>query len=142
PPHLQRTVKGRRGIGKFAGLILAEQMQLYTQAHGVRTRLVISKSALLNAGKDIEQVPLPIEVQPCKPDEHGTTITLKNLNQNLNYPKAEKLKEILAYDYGRETGFEVFINGEQVLRHDIQGKTFTRERTLPNGKKAIITYTI
>jgi len=141
-PNLQRTVKGRRGIGKFAGLILAGQMEVDTKAHGTRTGLVISKSALLNAGKDIEQVALPIEVKPCKPNEHGTVITLKNLNQNLNYPKAEKLKEILAYDYGRETGFEIFINGEKVLRHDIQGTTFSKEYTLPNGKKAVATYTI
>ena len=42
-PNLQRIVKGRRGIGKFAGLILAEQMEVDTKAHGTRTRLVISK---------------------------------------------------------------------------------------------------
>ena len=141
-PNLQRTVKGRRGVGKFAGLILAGQMDVETKAHGSRTRLVISKSALLSAGKDIEQVPLPIEVTSCKPNEHGTKITLTNLNQNLNYPKAEKLKEILAYDYGRETGFEISINGERVFRHDIQGTAFTKEYTLPNGKKATATYTI
>ena len=78
-PNLNRTVKGRRGVGKFAGLILASQMDVDTKAHGVRTRLVISKSALLSAGKDIEQVPLPIEITSCKPGEKGTTITLKNL---------------------------------------------------------------
>lgn len=141
-PNLQRNVKGRRGIGKFAGLILASQMEVETKAHGTQTRLVISKSALLSAGKDIEQVPLPIEVTTCKNGDKGTTITLKNLNQNLSFPKADKLKEIIAYDYGRETGFEVFINGEQVLRHDIQGESFTKEYTLPNGKKAVAKYTI
>jgi HSP90 family molecular chaperone len=141
-PNLQRTVKGRREVGKFAGLILAGRMEVDTKAHGARTRLVISKSALLSAQKDIEQVPLPIDVKPCKPNDHSTTITLKDLNQNLNYPKAEKLREILAYDYGRETGFEVFINGERVLRHDIQGTTFTKEYTLLNGTKATANYTI
>jgi HSP90 family molecular chaperone len=141
-PNLQRTVKGRRGIGKFAGLILASQMEVETKSHGTQTRLVISKTALLNAGKDIEQVPLPIETAPCKKGEKGTIITLTNLNQNLNFPKADKLKEIIAYDYGRETGFEVFINGEQVLRHDIQGQAFTKEYTLPNGKKATVNYTV
>src|SRR5437867_3174120 len=29
-PNFQRTVKGRRGIGKFAGLILAAQMEVDT----------------------------------------------------------------------------------------------------------------
>lgn len=83
-PNLQRTVKGRRGIGKFAGLILAGQMDVDTKSHGTRTRLVISKTTLLNAEKDIEQVPLPIEVKSCRPNDHGTTITLSSLNQNLN----------------------------------------------------------
>jgi hypothetical protein len=141
-PTFQRTVKGRRGIGKFAGLILAGQMEVDTRAHGTRTCLVISKSVLLSTTKDIEEVPLPIEIKPCKSSDHGTIITLTNLNQNLNYPKAEKLKELLAYDYGRETGFEIFINGEQVLRHDIQGTVFTKEYVLPNGKTAKATYTI
>ena len=36
-PNLQRTVKGRRGIGKFAGLILASQMEVETKAHGTQT---------------------------------------------------------------------------------------------------------
>ena len=141
-PNLQRTVKGRRGIGKFAGLILASRMEVDTKAFGFRTRLTISKDALLSAGKDIEQVALPIDVKPCDKAEKGTTITLINLNQNLNFPKAEKLKEIIAYDYGREPDFKVYINGEEVLRHDIQGTPFSKEYTLPNGKKATLNYTI
>ena len=141
-PNLRRTVKGRRGIGKFAGLIVASQMEVTTKASSIQTHLVISKSALLNTGKDIEQVPLPIVVTACLPTEQGTTITLRNLNQNFNFPKEEKLKEIIAYDYGRETDFKIFINGEQVLRHDIQGQSFTKEYTLPNGKKAVANYTV
>lgn len=141
-PNLQRTVKGRRGIGKFAGLILAENMEVDTRAHGSRTRLTISKAALLSAGKDIEQVPLPMDVTKCDSKDHGTTVTLTSLNQNLNYPKAEKLREILAYDYGRETGIEIFINDERVFRHDIQGTTFNKEYTLSNGAKATATFTI
>lgn len=141
-PNLQRTVKGRRGIGKFAGLILASKMEVDTKAHGTRTCLTISKDALLSAGRDIEKVALPIEAEPCEKADKGTTITLTNLNQNLSFPKADKLKEIIAYDYGRETDFEVYINGEQVLRHDIQGTTFSKEFTLPNGKKATLNYTV
>jgi hypothetical protein len=141
-PNLLRIVKGRRGVGKFAGLILAEQMEVDTKAKGVNTRVIISKNALFSAGKDLEQVPLPMETNQCNNKEHGTAITLRNLNQNLNYPKAEKLREILAFDYGRETDFAVFINNEQVLRHDVQGTPFTKEYTLPNGKKVTANFTI
>lgn len=33
-PNLNRTVKGRKGIGKVTGLILASEMELITQAAG------------------------------------------------------------------------------------------------------------
>ncbi len=140
--NLQRVVKGRRGIGKFAGLILAETMEVETKAKGTGTRLTISKSAILSAAKDLEQVPLPVDVQPCPAKEHGTIVTLRNLNQSLNFPKVDKLREILAYDYGRETDFVIFVNRERVFRHDIQGETFTKEIPLPNGQTAVATYTI
>ena len=141
-PNLLRVVKGRRGIGKFAGLILAETMEVETKAHGTCTRLTISKSAILGTAKDLEQVPLPVDMQPCPPKEHGTIVTLRNLNQSLNFPKVDKLREILAYDYGRETDFVIFVNRERVFRHDIQGETFTKEIPLPNGQTAVVTYTI
>jgi HSP90 family molecular chaperone len=102
-PNLLRVVKGRRGIGKFAGLILAETMEVETKAHGTCTRLTISKSAILGAAKDLEQVPLPVDAQPCTAKEHGTTVTLRNLNPSLNFPKVDKLREIVAGDYGRES---------------------------------------
>jgi len=141
-PNLQRTVKGRRGIGKFSGLILAEQMQVDTYACGSQTRLLIQKHLLMGTAKDIEDVPLPIESVPCDPSKHGTTITLSNLNPNLNFPKADKLKEILADDYGRQTDFEIFVNNDRVYRHDIQGTTIAKEYMLPNGKKVSAVYTI
>ena len=141
-PNLNRGVKGRRGVGKFSGLILADEMEVVTQAHGVETTISISKSTLMAAGKDIEQVPLPVTVTPCPSENQGTVITLRNLNLKLNFPQPDKLREILAYDYGREDGIELFINGEKVARHDIQGETFTKEYTLPNGSKATATYTV
>jgi hypothetical protein len=141
-PNLNRVVKGRRGVGKFSGLILADEMEVVTQAQGVETTIIISKSAIMAAGTDIEQVPLPVSVTSCPEDNRGTTITLRNLNPNLNFPQPDKLRETLAYDYGRETGIELFINGEKVARHDIQGETFTKEFTLPNGSKATAIYTV
>jgi hypothetical protein len=141
-PNLNRLVKGRRGVSKFSGLILADVMEVVTRAHGTQTRITISKSALLAAGKDIEHVPLPVEVDPCEKEQHGTTVILKNLNPRLNFPQADKLREILAYDYGRESGIEIFINGDRVHRHEIQGTKFTKDYTLPDGKTATANWTV
>lgn len=141
-PNLNRLVKGRRGVGKFSGLILADEMEVVTRAHGTQTRITISKTALLAAGKDIEHVPLPVEVDPCEKELHGTTVILKHLNPRLNFPQADKLREILAYDYGRESGIEIFINGDRVHRHEIQGTKFTKDYTLPDGKTATANWTV
>lgn len=141
-PNLERIVKGRRGVGKFSGLILADEMEVITRAHGTQTGILISKIALMAAGKDIEQVPLPVEVEPCEKEAHGTTVILKSLNPRLNFPQPDKLREVLAYDYGKEAGIELFINGERVLRHEIQGTKFSKEYTLPDGKKATANWTV
>jgi len=141
-PNKQRVVKGRKGVGKFAGLILASEMEVITRAHGAETQVTIQKRVLLDAGADLEQVPLPFETRTCAAGEHGTQITLRNLSQSLSFPKAEKLREILAYDYGRETDFIVYVNSQRVFRHDIQGTPFTKTFTLPNGHTAQLKYTI
>lgn len=141
-PNKQRVVKGRKGVGKFAGLILAAEMELSTEAHGTRTQVKILKKLLLEATADLEQVPLPFATEPCEGSAHGTVVTLRNLSQNLTFPKAEKLRELLAYDYGKETDFIVYVNNERVFRHDIQGSTFTKDFVLPNGHTAQIKYTI
>ena len=142
-PNLNRLVKGRKGIGKFAGLILASEMELVTQAAGKRTRVLISKTALMEAREDLEKVPLPLEVTDATtPDTHGTTITLRLLNPKLSHIQPDKLKELLALDYGREPDFAIFVNGERVLHHDIQGEKFEQTITLPNGHTATVSYTI
>jgi len=138
----KRKVKGRKGIGKFAGLMVANQMTLETFAVGYKTTIVINKNELAKAGYDLEKVPLPITVVECEAGKHGTRITLEGLNQNLNFPNAEKLKEILMRDYGRELDFNISINNENIGVLDLQGKSYSETITLENGKKATLQYTI
>lgn len=52
-------------------------MEVETKAHGTCTRLTIAKSAAFGATKDLQQVPLPVDAQPCPPKEDGTTVTLR-----------------------------------------------------------------
>ena len=54
-----------------------------------------------------------MDAQPCPPKEHETTVTLRNLNPSLNFPKVDKISEILAGDYGRETDFAILHNRER-----------------------------
>jgi Histidine kinase-, DNA gyrase B-, and HSP90-like ATPase len=137
-----RTVKGRKGIGKFSGLMVAEIMEVKTKAGGKETTLTITKSELAKEKYDLEKVNLPITSIDCDKNEHGTTITLKGINQNFNYPNPERLKQLLVWDYGRVSDLSIFVNNEKIGVQDFQGKTIEKEIILENGKTAKMVYTI
>lgn len=138
----KRKVKGRKGIGKFSGLMVASQMTIETFANGKMTSLTINKDDLAKAGYDLEKVPLPMNVIDCDKAKHGTRITLEGINQNFNFPNPERLKEILIRDYGREMDFDISINEENIGVLDLQGKSYSEIIELPNGKMATLNYTI
>jgi len=88
----KRLVKGRKGIGKFAGLMAADVMHLETRARGVATSITIPKQDILAAKKDLEKIDLLVASTSCNLSNHGTTITLSHLNQHLSFPKPEILR--------------------------------------------------
>lgn len=141
-PNLNRLVKGQRGIGKFAGLVLADIMEVKTCAGGVATMLTIDRQVLEKGDKDIETIPLPLETHPCSPSLHGTTVTLRELNPRLSFPDEQKLKEVLSLDYGKESSIEISINGSRVTNYAVQGEKFCTKVTLENGRAAEVRYTI
>jgi len=66
---------------------------------------------------------------------------LSKLNPNLNLPQPDRLKQILAQDYGRETDFAIFVNDERVFAFDVPGTTFECEVKLPMAR-CQATYTV
>jgi hypothetical protein len=125
-----RRVKGRKGIGKFAGLMMAGIMRLETCARGQRTCLTICKEDL-HAGAELEALQLPIEVGSCELEEHGTEVSLSALDQHWNFPSADRLKELLVMEYGREEGFHVIVNGDVVGIEDVRGTPAMADAALP-----------
>lgn len=130
---MKRLVKGRKGIGKFAGLMVANTMIIETSAKGQKSRLTISRAHLLSAvgSRDLELVDLPITTEKCSETEHGTRIVLSDLSQNLEFPSAEKLKQILILEYDRKEAFRVRVNGELLSIDDIPGETVEVTVNLP-----------
>jgi hypothetical protein len=128
----KRLVKGRKGIGKFAGLMAADDMHLETWTRGVATSITIPKQDILAAKKDFEKIDLPVESTSCDSSDHGTIVTLSHLNQNLSFPKPEILRQLLMLEYGREIDFKVYVNGDLLDIEDIPGKSFTEEVSLPD----------
>ncbi len=138
-----RLVKGRKGIGKFAGLMVASSMEVRTEARGRHSHLTIFRDELLRAKHDLEQVNLPLAVTNAESQEaHGTEIVLTGINQQLAFPNPEKLKRILMLEYGRTPDFSLYVDGELVDIEDIPGDGFEHQLELSSGETAHLRYTI
>ncbi|MFC0676675.1 ATP-binding protein [Lysobacter korlensis] len=120
-PQKKRKVKGRKGVGKFAGLIAAQMMSVVTRVRGTETAIVIDRKVLQQAGREIEAVPIEVSVRPCEQGSHGTTLTLSQLDQNLHFPSADKFRQLLMRDYGREEGFSIYVDGKRLDLADVGG---------------------
>lgn len=120
-PLKKRKVKGRKGIGKFAGLLVAGEMQLISKARGIETTVTIVKDEILKWKDDLEKLDLKISTKNCSKEDNGTTIILRQLNQNLNFPNPVRLSQILLTEYGRENGFDIMINDKSLDIQDLVG---------------------
>lgn len=138
----KRPVKGRKGIGKFSGLVVATIMEVSTVARGKKTILTIDKRVILNSNLDLEKIELPVNVEECSECSNGTSITLSELNQNFHFPNPERLKQILVAEYGRTEGFNIYINGQKLDIEDIPGDTFKEEIVLPDIGKVTLKFTL
>jgi hypothetical protein len=136
-----RLVKGRKGIGKFAGLMAAAVMTLETRARGRLCRITLRLDDLSQV-EDIEQLNIGLQSEPCGPELHGTTITLSDLHQGLAYPDASRLRQILLQDYGRQDDFAITIDGKRLDVDDVSGSYSEQEEELPSAGKVKLRFSI
>lgn len=125
-----RQIKGRKGIGKFAGLMVASTMMLETRARGRLCSFTLRLEDLANVA-DIEHLNIAFRTEPCDEQLHGTTITLSNLHQSFVYPDANKMRQVLLQDYGRQDDFCLSIDGKKLAVDDLSGSYSDIEKELP-----------
>lgn len=140
--RLNRQVKGRKGIGKFAGLTIASRMEVVTVARARRCRLLIDKNELVENQKDLESVPLSLVEEETSDASCGTTVSLTDLDSRLNFPTPDRLREVLIYEYGREDAFKVFVNGLPLSVQDVPGATTQASAELPTIGGVTLNFTI
>jgi HSP90 family molecular chaperone len=128
--HKKRKAKGRKGIGKFAGLMAAKSMRLETWARGKKSSFALTAVDYQRA-KDIEDLRIQVASVPDNHRAHGTVITLTDLNQGLTFPNPDKLRQLLLQDYGREDDFSVFVDEKRLDIDDIVGAFTEHEESLP-----------
>ncbi len=141
-PLKKRKVKGRKGIGKFAGLLVAGEMQLISKARGKETTVTIVKDEILKWKDDLEKLDLKISTKDCSKEDNGTTIILRQLNQNLNFPNPVRLSQILLTEYGRENGFDIMINDKSLDIQDLVGFSENGTATTKLAGKVNYSFTI
>lgn len=102
-------MKGKKGIGKFSGLMIADYMKLETWANSQYSYFEISNTELLNSN-ELNNLNLTINVEACDPKLKGTQITLNSFKQNLHLPNPDKFKSLLIREYGRSEDFNIVVN--------------------------------
>ena len=137
----KRRAKGRRGIGKFAGLMAAQTMRLESWARGQKSSFSLS-TADYQAASDIEQLRISVLSEPDASRPHGTVVTLTDLNQSLAFPDPDKLRQILLQDYGREDDFRILVNGKSLDVDDVQGTFSEHVERLPSVGQVKLRFSI
>lgn len=132
-PNLKRRVKGRKGIGKFAGLMFATSMQLDTWTRGKQSSFYLDKK-LLESHEGLPEMPLEITGSECSPSSHGTCIRLTELNQTQRFLNEQALKQLLLAEYGREDNFLIVINEKPLDVDDLQGQYHEVTKSLNYGE--------
>lgn len=118
--NLHRKIKGRKGIGKFAGFVTANSMKVETIQSNILTSFYINKDIMLQQAEELEKFNLQINSANTS-KQNGTKVILTELNPCLISPNSDKLKEILILDYWRESFFDIYINGVKLEISDIGG---------------------
>ena len=128
-----RLVKGRKGVGKFAGIVVAGQMELITRRNSRKCTIVIDRHEIESGPMDIEKIDVPVAVDGEAPELHGTTITLTKLFNYINYPTPAALRHALAPEYGRQDVMKIFVNGEQLTHMQIPGRAVPNVLNVPGA---------
>lgn len=137
----RRVIKGKKGIGKFAGLMCASAMTVTTKARGEQISFSLSVEDL-NTASGIEHLELALDVTACDATDHGTSVTLLHLRQGLRYPSADRLRQELIMEYGRQRDFTIIINGKALDIDDLEGDFTEIPETLPQAGKVVLRFTI
>jgi len=122
----ERPIIGHKGIGKLAGLGIAETMIVETIRRRERTTLTIDRSALDEADS-LEQFDLKAEVGEAKAGQHRTTVRLKGLLIDVGEVDEKALREHLALELPTEKNWRVKVNGIEASAEDIPGDRFPIE---------------
>jgi len=119
----KRPIIGHKGIGKLAGLGVAEKMIVRTARQGEATTLTIDRTALDEASS-LEQFDLQAEVKKAEKGEQGTEVRLEGLLIDVDDVDERALREHLALELPTGKNWAIFVNGTEASAEDIPGDRY------------------
>lgn len=137
-----RRIKGRKGVGKFAGLAVGEHMGLVTRSMGRQCEMSISMDELLKAGGDLNRIKIQIRTSTCSRNKSGTTITLRGVRDLASPPSDTALRQKLYSEYANRPGIRVLVNDLPPRVDDLQGETFSSEIPFEGGNPVSLKFNI
>ncbi len=119
-PKFKRLIIGSKGIGKLAGLGIANIMNIETVYNGKKCNFEINRK-MLDDEKSLENNYIPIKEEETK-EPNGTIIYLRELLPHVSTISDEDLRNFFAKEFGFPKDFSIFVNGHRYTPEDIQGK--------------------
>lgn len=119
-PKFKRLPIGNKGIGKLAGIGIANRMSVITIKGGKRYEYQIDREEI-GKYKTLEDAFRDLTVEDCGGEPSGTIVELTKI---LPYIKIDidELRGHFAHDIPQSSNFQIFVNSKRCLRKDIPAK--------------------
>lgn len=132
----RRTPKGRlpignKGIGKLAGLGIAEVMFVETVHDGIKCSFEIDKSKMDKADKPLSEIPILVQVTRSA-EANGTRVRLSRLLPRTKLISPDRLLTFLTMQFGLNPDFQIIVNGVSQSAKSLPGKKYSFKDTIPD----------
>jgi len=119
----ERKPIGNKGIGKLAGLGIAQNMKVISCKNGEKSILEINREYFEDDNLDLSNVEFPFKVEVVgKNTKNGTEVHLLNLLNHAKSIHVSNLRQFLTKEFGLARGFDVYINNQKLASTDIKGE--------------------
>jgi hypothetical protein len=119
-PKFGRLPVGNKGIGKLAGLGIANKISVITRKGGKEYSFSIDREELKKV-KTLEDAVFDDFVVKDTDKPNGTSVVLTKIFPHVKID-IENLRGSLARDLPHDINFKIFVNGQQCTRKDIPAK--------------------
>jgi len=130
-PKKRRRIKGERGIGKFAALLIGNRLFIETKSRGKKTTLEITRSHIESFADNVQNLELPLDIEEIDIMQKGTVLKIDKLRKELFHPDRDVIGKILIREFGILDDFHIYINGDRLTIDLIPGKIEEYELDVP-----------